>query len=212
VRWEGGVVARLVPGPSVLEPGVKMARNDLLSPSAVQRVQRRVTAFVRDWVAGVVAPLHTPDAEALRGPAQGLLYALQQGLGVVLAHEVGDLVRQLQGRDRAMLARLGVRLGVEHVWAQPMLAGARDHAILWRVAHGPDRTSGYHRVVGTPLVGGVPVRVDVLEAFAARAREGARHGAFAAPEGFLTEGDVPAVLEGLGYTRAGDRWARGRRR
>ncbi|MFN7134892.1 MAG: hypothetical protein ACK4N5_22630 [Myxococcales bacterium] len=103
-------------------------------------------------------------------------------------------------------------MGVEHVWSTPMLAGARDHAVLWRVLHGPERTPGYWRVVGTPLVGGVCVAPDVLEAFAARAREGARHGAFTTPEGILPPDEARAVLAGLGYAHAGERWVRGRRR
>lgn len=212
VRWDGGAIARLTPGPSLLEPGLRMLRHDLLSPSALQRVQRRVTAFVRDWVAGVVAPLHTPDAEALRGPSQGLIYALEQALGVAPAAAVADLVRDIPGRERAALGRVGVRFGVEHVWAAPMLAGAAANAVLWRVAHGPERSAGYWRVVGTPMVGGVAVPVATLEAFAAKAREGARSGAFPAPEGIVPPDDVRPVLEGLGYTRAGERWVRGRRR
>jgi len=212
VRWDGGAIARLTPGPSLLEPGLRMLRHDLLSPSALQRVQRRVTAFVRDWVAGVVAPLHTPDAEALRGPSQGLIYALEQALGVVPAAAVADLVRDIPGRERAALGRVGVRFGVEHVWAAPMLAGSAANAVLWRVAHGPERAAGYWRVVGTPMVGGVAVPVATLEAFAAKAREGARSGAFPAPEGIVPPDDVRPVLEGLGYTRAGERWVRGRRR
>jgi hypothetical protein len=121
---------------------------------------------------------------------------------------VADLVRALPERDRRNLARVGVRLGVEHVYALPMLAGAREHGVLWRVFRG-EEGPGWHRVRGTPLVGGVPVRVDVLEAFAARAREGARHGAFVVPEG-LPPGEAEQVLAGLGYVPAGERWARGR--
>jgi ATP-dependent RNA helicase SUPV3L1/SUV3 len=212
VRWQGGVVARLVAGPGVLEPGLKMARHDLLSPSALQRVQRRVTAFVRDWVAAVVAPLHGREADGLHGPAQGLLYALTQGLGVVPAGDVADLVRAVPERDRRVLSRLGVRFGVEHVWALPLLPGAREHAILWRVLHpGDTRSSGFHRAVGTPIVGGVPVPVEALEAFAAKARAGARGGTFSTPEG-LPPSEAIAVLEGLGYRRQGDFWTRGRRR
>ncbi len=211
VRWEGGVVARLFAGPALLEPGVKMARHDLLAPSAVQRVQRRVTAFVRDWVAAVTASLHTREAEALHGPAQGLLYALVQGLGVVTAYEVADLVRAIPERDRRVLSRLGVRFGVEHVWAVPMLAGAREHAILWRIHHGEERSAGFHRVIGAPIVGGVSMPVEALEAFAAKARAGARGGTFDAPTD-LPPAEAAAVLDGLGFRRQGDRWTRGRRR
>jgi ATP-dependent RNA helicase SUPV3L1/SUV3 len=212
VAWEGGVFGRLTAGPGLLEPGLKLGRHDLLAPSALQRVQRRAIAFVRDWVAGLLSPLRPPDAERLRGPAQGILYALEQGLGVLQAGEVVELVRALPGKDRAALTRLGVRFGVEHVWSTGMLADASNHAILWRVAHGDERRTGLHRVLGTPLVGGIAVPVDLLEAFAARAREGARAGAFGTPEGILPPEQAAAVLEGLGYVRAGDRWTRGRRR
>ncbi|MDP2307514.1 MAG: helicase-related protein [Pseudomonadota bacterium] len=211
VSWEGGVVARLVAGPSVLLPGLKMARHDLLAPSALQRVQRRVTAFVRDWAAAVVAPLQSREADALHGPAQGLLYALTQGLGVVPAQEAADLVRAIPERDRRVLSRIGVRFGVEHVWALPLLPGAREHAILWRTQHGEDRSGGYHRAVGTPIVGGIPVQVEALEAFAAKARAGARGGTFRTPDG-LPPSEAAAVLDGLGYRRQGELWTRGRRR
>ena len=207
IVWDGGVVARLGQGPTLLEPTVRTTRLDLLSPSQIQRVQRRVAAAARDLVESLLDPLR---GEELRGPAQGLTWALSQGLGVVLAAEVADLVRALPPRDRGTLARLGVRLGVEHVWCTPMLANARAHAILWRAMRGDDRSPGYWRAIGTPMVGGVAVPVDVLEEFAARAREGARHGAFPAPE-ILGEEDRPKVLLGLGYQRAGDRWVRGRR-
>lgn len=92
-----------------------------------------------------------------------------------------------------------------------MLAGALAQATLWRVLHGADQGPGYWRAVGTPLVGGVPGPVDALEAFAAKAREGARSGAFLTPDG-LDPAEARAVLEGLGYQRAGERWVRGRRR
>jgi ATP-dependent RNA helicase SUPV3L1/SUV3 len=212
IRWEGGPLARLVPGPGVLEPGVKMLRHDLLSPAALQRVQRRVTAFARDWVAAIVAPLHVPAAEGLHGPAQGLLWALAQGLGVVPVPEVLDLLRALPERDRRVLGRVGVRFGTEHVYVLPMLDGGRAHAVLWRVVHGADHTGGWYRAQGTPVVGGVPVRVDVLEAFAAKAREGARHGSFLPPIGILAPEDADNVLAGLGYVRQGERWTRGRGR
>jgi hypothetical protein len=53
--------------------------------------------------------------------------------------------------------------------------------------------------------------VEALEAFAAKARAGARGGAFVTPEG-LAPAEATAVLEGLGYWRQGERWMRGRRR
>ena len=57
----------------------------------------------------------------------------------------------------------------------------------------------------------MPVPVEALEAFAAKARAGARGGAFVTPEG-LAPAEATAVLEGLGYWRQGERWMRGRRR
>ena len=130
-RWEGGAVARLSPGPALLEPGLRMLRHDLLPPSAAQRVQRHVTAFVRDWTTRVVTPLHTPEAEALRGPAQGLLYAVEQGLGVVPAHVVAVLVRALPGRER------GRSVG----WASASASSTCGSSPCWR-ARWPRPRSG----------------------------------------------------------------------
>ncbi len=101
-----------------------------------------------------------------------------------------------------------------------MLASAEARGVLWRAHKGLDATQAvanpeFARAVGSPLVGGVPVRVDLLEAFAAKVRERARHGAFDPPWDALPEGvaaaDGPRVLAGLGFVRAHgaeQRWVR----
>ncbi len=206
VTWEGGPVGRLVAGGSVADPGFRVARNDLLGPAALERVTRRVVAFVRDWVAEVLAPLRAEEVP--RGPAQGLLFELEQGLGCAEARRA-DL---FDPEERRLFARMGVRFGWFWCWSQPMLERADARAVLWTVWRGPERDEAFYAAIGTPRVGGVPVRVDHLEEVAAKARRAARGGAaFDPPEGPPGVA-VGALLAGLGYRSVGDRWALSGRR
>ena len=219
LTWEGGAFARLVAGPDVLEPGVRVLRNDLLGPAALQRLERKARSLVRDLVNRALGPLRGADAEELRGPAQGLLYDLALGMGCIPARRASDF----GAGDRARLARLGVRFGVLHTFALPLVeqgppTGAPDPAhprgVLWRVFHADRDPVGLARACGRPSAEGVHVRADVLETVAARVRERARRGPFRAeelgPELGVPVEDMSAVLRGLGCVRVGEVWV-GRR-
>ena len=197
VSWEGGLVARFVAGPDVLQPGVKLQRHDLLSPSATARIERRLRAFARDYVTTLLAPLHAEEPRD--GASRGLVYELAQGLGTIAPRRADTF------GDRATLARLGVRFGTEHCY---VLLGRPDiRHVLWTTWRGPGRDAAWHRATGSPLVGGVPVPVAELEVLAARLRALARSGPFGTPDD--TDG---RVIAGLGYRRMGERWTRGMRR
>lgn len=208
IRWGGGPVARLVAGPSLVEPGVKLARNDMLTPSQTTRLQRRMSAFGRDFVNELLAPLRPRDVDRLGSVARGLLFELERGLGVVGPRRAADF----DDRDRRLLAKLGVRFGTERCFALPLIARVPEKQALWAAWKGDERSAAYWEAMGTPLVGGVPVPADVLEEVAARARNAARRGPFEAFDAAIPPEDLPRVLEGLGYRRAGDRWVRAQSR
>jgi ATP-dependent RNA helicase SUPV3L1/SUV3 len=228
IAWEGGAVARLAPGPDVLEPAVKPLRNDLLGPAALQRVDRRVRAHARDLVALALGPLAA--AQGLPPDAQGLVFGLSRALGCVAAVPPGIFSRDERGR----LASHGVRLGSVHTYVLPLLEGlpawagdlgfllesapgddaaprasAALRALLWRVAHGERDAAGLARACGMPRVGNVHVRADVLEVVANAARDADRRtrGRFR-PEDLDVDGVVPpevvtAVVVGLGWGATG---------
>lgn len=228
VHWGGAPVGRLVAGPTLREPSVRVARNELLGPGAQARVHRRLAAWARDHVAEVLAPLRREEVP--RGPARGLLYALEAGLGTVPAAEVADLVAKLDVRERRALARVGVRFGVGWTWSQPMLDHGPARAVLAAVHFGlraplpplvgprsTDAPERWYTAAGSVAVGPRALRVDVGEALGAALRQLARHGPFVAPA--LFHAHVPledrvAVMAAFGYEAMGDRWirsARGRR-
>lgn len=227
ICWNGEPVARLTAGPDLREPGMRLLRNELLSPSARTRIERRLVAWTRDYVNEVLAPLRDPTVP--RGPARGLLYALEAGLGNATTETVQELRERLGGPERAALARVGVRFGVESTYALPMLERVRERAVLVGAATGwerlPPLPSGPVAEVPAhpvewPLLGYVRrgpslVRIDAAEAIGAVLRAAGRAGAFDPPAeltSVVPTDRVAPVLEAWGYTRAGERWVRGRSR
>jgi ATP-dependent RNA helicase SUPV3L1/SUV3 len=231
VLWRGAAVARLAAGPHPLEPKVEPLASDLLEPAARERLRRRLAAFVTDAVAGGLAPLARARAEPLKGAARGLVHQLAEALGSVPRAAAAPQVAALDDDDRRVLARLGIRLGVEHVFLPALLKPAMQklRALLWGVWSGhphPDPPGGrvselataepeFYAAVGYRVVGGRAIRVDMLERFAAEARRLARAGAFPpAPLASLLgcrPEEAAAVLDALGFRRQGDTFLPGRR-
>lgn len=189
IFWEGGALARLTPGPSVVEPGLRLLRNDLLSPADQARIQRRLSAWLRDEIARFLAPLRE-DRPAMSAPVRALLYRLQPALGSVQRGEVAELIREFQSSDWGILKLAGVRVGEVYVWAPVMLeAAAVDlRSALAGLALGmaeappvpgeqstglPDR---YHAWVGLQRLQKQLFRIDVVERCGERLRGQARRG------------------------------------
>jgi hypothetical protein len=91
-----------------------------------------------------------------------------------------------------------------------MLASSAMKEVLWTVSRGAGRTPEYWLAIGTPLIGGVPLRVDRFEEVSARLRESARKGPFVPPPELLTPEEQTPVLTGLGYVPDGEKWRRRR--
>jgi ATP-dependent RNA helicase SUPV3L1/SUV3 len=219
LSWEGGDVARLIPGPSVLEPQVRVTRHDLLGPAAVARIERRLRAWVRDAVAAALAPLPLEAGGGLPPAVAGLCFALARGLGCVRAVDPGRFSRA----ERACLARLGIRLGVHHAWSDALVGRApvlgpppEDlRAVLWRLAHGAGDGDALARALGFVRAGASWVRVDALETVSAAVRAASRRGMVRSADLAVPAEVQPALedlLGALGYARVGVAWVEGRRR
>jgi hypothetical protein len=154
----------------------------------------------------------------------------REGAGALERHAVeapGAVAAQraaLTPADQKALARLGVRLGTETVYIEPLLkpAAVALRALLWSVKEGiplpapvppPGRLSlprdpampdAYYAAIGYHVLGPRALRVDRVERLAAAARRLARQGAFAAnPELSSLVGcpmaELAPVLVALGY-------------
>lgn len=221
IRWRDGVLGWLEAGPGPLEPRVRLARLDLLEPPQKEVVRRRLERWRDAFVGDLFAPLQRQAATSLQGPGRGLLYALQLGLGSVPRQEVSAQLGALSKQDRSTLARLDVRMGTESVYVKSLLRPEpmAHRARLWCVAQGVDareapqaaRSSvpadpgdaAFYRAVGYQVLGGLAVRVDVLERVAARLRELARTGKADGPDLLSWMGckreDLDGVARALGY-------------
>ena len=182
--------------------------------SALRRSSRR------PWSAGW-RPLYRARSAELAGPARGLVYQLAEALGTLPARDVAQLTAALQGADRKALARLGVRLGTESVYLEPLLKprAARLRALLWSARTGaaipqaPESTSAprelavtdeAYAAMGFCALGPRVLRADRLERVAAAARRLARQGPFAASAELASLAgapivELPAILAAMGY-------------
>ncbi|WP_298374926.1 helicase-related protein [Azospirillum sp.] len=135
----GVSVAKLAAGPSVLAPLVVPFDEGMLDQAQRERVRARLDQWLKQHVAARLKPLFAlADADGLSGAARGLAFQLVEGLGVLPRPPVAALVEGLEREDRKALTRLGVRLGVSHLYltalAKPAAVALRG--LLWAVATG----------------------------------------------------------------------------
>jgi ATP-dependent RNA helicase SUPV3L1/SUV3 len=192
-------------------------------------LQKRLAAWLGDFIALGLAPLLVARQATLSGPARGLVFQLSEALGSMPRHAAAAQVASLSAIDRKTLARLGIRLGVESIFMPALIkpAAQRLRTVLWTthagvaplapppqgrisIAARSDVPPDFYEAVGFRLFGQRAVRVDMLERFAAECRKLARHGPFAASPALLAllgapPEDAAAVLEALGFkAQAGD--------
>ena len=227
VVWRGEVVARLSAGADPLRPLVELPDSDLLEPPARQRLRQRLTEAAHAVIAQGLAPLIALRDAALTGAARGLAHQLVEALGSLPLARLRQQVDALSTADRKALTRLDVRFGTESVFLASLLKPAAQdlRALLWSIREGaayapppgarsavladPALAAGFYDAVGYRLVGGVAVRADMLERFAAEARVLVKAAPFA-PSRLLSSllglslAETGRVLTGLGYGPAGE--------
>ncbi len=238
ILWEGGAVARIVPGPTVLSPRVEPIATDLLDREHKDRIRARVA----EWLSSLIER-ELPDLAALRalvdanggdyatalsGPGRGLIYHLQEWLGLVPRREVDSLVVKIGKAERRTLARAGVRIGSTSVFVasatRPNSASLRR--LLWAVHNEhpiedlphttrrrrsaearPDLPESYYAALGISVAGGRAVPVDRLERLVHALRKLSREGAFEPPAGLralvgCSPEQFTALLKALGYVES----------
>jgi ATP-dependent RNA helicase SUPV3L1/SUV3 len=214
LSWRGAPIARLAPGPSALQPKVEPLPAELLDPSAREALRLRLDRFLAAELRRGLGPLmRLGEAVEASGAARGLLYRLQEGLGTLWRDEAEDLVRALDRRGRGRLARLGVRIGREHLWISGALSpgGVRARALLWSLQARlptpelpkagrklmPANASlpeDFYRAIGYRRAGPHAFRVDAYEALADAVHALARQGAFVPTAQLKSMAGGPAPL------------------
>ncbi len=228
LRWRDATVGTLQPGNGLLRPAIAVTATDELTLKARLAIERRLEARLRRWLDDRLQPLQALDAASRSGglsaAARGIAYRLVEGLGALTAGDAATLTRQLSPADRRDLARLGVRLGVHHVYLPALLKPAAQEALAmlvalakgtatWQPAAGRVslRTEEYPAepaalaALGYRRMGRVALRVDMVERIAARLRELARQeSTFALPDELVSStglgrDEFLALLPSLGF-------------
>lgn len=190
LSWEGGPLARMIGGPTVLEPGIKLLRNDLLGPADLARIQRRVMAWLRDEMARFLAPI-APNHPGLGPSVRALLYRLQLGLGSVARSEVRSAIAELSPVDWSQLRLLRIHVGEVYVFSRGMLdakatsfraAVAAVSLNLPEVPSPENATTTFLERTGLVRLESEIFRVDQVERIAERLRAQSRRGEIAASE------------------------------
>ncbi|WP_306028747.1 helicase-related protein [Stappia sp. MMSF_3263] len=193
LRWHGEIVARVIPGESVLTPGLVLLCEETLEPADRDKVDQRLTLWLKTHVDTALKPLRDLETgEGLEGLARGVAFRLVEALGILERSEIGEDVRQLDQTMRAGLRRLGVRFGAYHIFVPALLkpAPSRLLAQLWALKHGnpdmpglaelpqlsasgrtsitvdPEISKDLYKVVGFRVCGPRAVRIDILERLA----------------------------------------------
>lgn len=193
LRWQGEIVARVIPGETVLAPALIVLCEETLEAADREKVEARLVLWLRAHIDTVLKPLRDLETgEGLEGLGRGIAFRLVEALGILDRSEIAEDVRQLDQSMRAGLRRLGVRFGAYHIFVPALLKPAPSRLIaqLWALKHGePDmpglaelpqlsasgRTSiavdpqiskALYKVVGFRVCGPRAVRIDILERLA----------------------------------------------
>jgi ATP-dependent RNA helicase SUPV3L1/SUV3 len=194
IRWLGEPVGKIVPGPTVLKPAVRLLADEQLTGAALEKAQQRLDLWLASHVKKLLGALEELESgEGLEGATRGVAYQIAEELGVLERSRVAREIKGFSQEDRAALRKKGVRFGAYHLYLPALLKPAPRSlaALLWGLKHGglenlkgldevphlaasgrtsfaadPDISKGFYRAAGFRVCGERVVRVDILERLA----------------------------------------------
>lgn len=196
IFWREQSLGKIVKGRDVLHPTVQVSAYETLDSAHVEQVKARLNNWLDVYLANKIAPLFTAlrtlDEEQASGAARGILWQVAERLGTLPRDAVADLMKGLNDIDKKVLAKAGMRLGINFLYFPQLLkpAAQRVSAVLWKVQNDKTQYStgfategkmsfaierGVPRALylaqGYAYAGNRAIRVDVMERFTAKLRE-----------------------------------------
>ena len=224
IVWNGDPIARLMGGAETLRPRIRVFADELVDVAARTRVEGSLRAWLTAHIDHELAPLATALKAQVPGAVRGIVFQLSENLGAILRSAVEDQLAALRDDERKMLARLGIRFGVEQVFFPALLKAApiRLRGLLWISVHRdcplpqlpePGRVAvpliqnvpkDFYCACGYRPIGPTGYRVDMLERFAAETRRLGRKKIAIFPPATLSLLGIDAetgvvVLNALGF-------------
>lgn len=220
--WEGGAVARLRPGHERRRPNIEVLAADALDGRYRADVEARSQRWLDTWLGHALAPLDRLAALELSPAAKGLVYQLQEAMGMVARIDAKSQIDALTKADRKALAAAGFRIGRFAIWAPVLMRGRalKARRLLWRLAGGHDAAPSKRTLIiarpkpeadqlalavhGFVPMGTQMIRADAAERFANAAHARAAKGPFAIDEALaklikIATADLPPVLDAMGF-------------
>jgi ATP-dependent RNA helicase SUPV3L1/SUV3 len=222
--WDGEVIARLEAGNDLLHPQIELLADERVESADRRRVEERLRVWLDAYTAKRLAPLLKALSASVTPVVRGVIFQLAENLGSMARADVERLVATLNEGDRKALARLGVRLGVSHVFMPALLkpAATAFRATFWIARHrhlpapapivpgrvtvpvAADAARDFYLACGFQPIGDAAYRVDMLERFAAEVRKLARDKTRLLPPAHLsligaTLATAVPILQALGF-------------
>ena len=232
ILWDGARVVRLTPGRTALSPGLKLdAALSKLDPEQQARVSDRLADWLSSRIDAELSPLTAiagaADSEKATPAARGLAVQLIEALGVLPREAAAPLLATMVQADRALLGKVGVTIGVSHLFVPALLRPepTRWRVALWALASGaesvpdlpapgltsvaaaPNVPRDFYNVCGFGVFGERAVRLDMVERLAKAMHKARTGGKPFVPEADwrhrlgVGEDDFAAVMKGIGYRR-----------
>ena len=223
IVWHGDPIAILIAGADAIAPQITVIADEHLEPAERQRVETKLRDWLKRHIAQVLAPLAKAREANVPAAVRGIIFQIAENFGAVRREPVAVQLASLKDEDRKVLARLGIRFGLAHVFMPGLLKAApvRLRGLLWIAAHRdslattlppagrvsvpvPPGSESLYAACGYVTVGTTGYRVDMLERFAGEARKLAREKSPVLPPATLSllginaEAGV-AVLKSLGF-------------
>ena len=226
LMWGDCSVGKLIPGRSGLEPDIEVFVDEQAGEKIRDRVKGRLTAFVDQKITSTCESLKDLTSDAsITGTARGVAYRLSESYGVINRSAISEEIKLLDQDSRKLLRKHGVRFGQRTIYAYPVLRpeATRWRIVLWSVASGfdefppapppglvtlPTRSEmpeGYYPLCGYSRVGGLEIRIDMLERLLNLLREQDGQAGFEATADMLsitglTLTGFADLMRGLGYS------------
>jgi ATP-dependent RNA helicase SUPV3L1/SUV3 len=228
VVFQGEAVGRLSKGAELSRPQALLTVGQDLGAGARMRMQRRLSAVVRDFMEGLLEPLRKDCLLDLSPNGRGLLYLLEQRLGTVHMNQARSQVGGLCPDDRRRFKDAGIVVGTQTIFARALLnpPAVQKRVIVCSVYLSlrsgdqlPDGTetscaiepalgSSVYTAMGYPPVGDRGLRADMWERVRGSLSRASSDGPFVLPanlSAWLGVGEDSAEMENicreLGYRR-----------
>ncbi len=132
IYWKNNLMGKLIKGPSIIKPRIYLKNFILLDDIDKKIIRKRLASFLKNTIKNIVNPLTLLSNKYKGGKVSGLIFQLNESLGVIQITKVQELVNNLSIEDKQKLHNSGVKIGELFVWL-PKLFERSQVQYLWNL-------------------------------------------------------------------------------